>query len=139
MNLAETIVVSGTPRSGTSLMMRIFLEVLGADMILGEEWPRRFDGLQQRPHEGAGAFEYRQYLEENTEKGQKRKAALENTRDMNPNGFWEMAWSVRGCRWNPAQKPIFDRIEANPGTVCKIVSGGLARSPIYRESGIHAT
>lgn len=87
------IVVTGTPRSGTSIMMRTIADAIGSDRLVAAKWPGR------------------------------TRAA--KTRDMNPDGFWESRYTMRGITWHQG-------IEANAGKLTKVVSHGLARSnPAY--------
>jgi len=118
------IVVSGCPRSGTSLMMQCLRRALGKDRVMGAKFPpqaRRERALARAAHEHQRrTLEYVQQQMGDSERLQKAK-------DMNPKGFWECQYSVQGVQWHPG-------IEQNMGadTVCKIVSQGLARSnPAY--------
>lgn len=110
------IVVSGCPRSGTSLIMLLHKEALGEERIIGEEWPMdiKFGNKNKQ-----ACFDY---IRNKTNPDYLKH--LEETKQMNPNGFWECPWTVRGIQYT-ANTP-----EENK--VCKIVSQGLAASnPAY--------
>ncbi|MEM1208380.1 MAG: sulfotransferase [Planctomycetota bacterium] len=115
------IIVSGCPRSGTSLMMDLFREALGEGRIHGEKFPQRrhLDAMTTRQDgEPARLAQARKYVFEKQHPDWKEE--FEHSRKMNPNGFWEMRWTVQGIQWEP-EPPAAD-------SVCKIVSQGLARS-----------
>lgn len=107
------IVISGCPRSGTSLMMLLHKEALGEGRIIGSQWmgidPKYKDGHIKE------CVEYAKDKQNPTWKKEQ-----EQSKAMNPNGFWECPWTVRGVQWvqNPPEKD----------KVCKIVSQGLANS-----------
>lgn len=109
------IIVSGCPRSGTSLMMDLFRVALGEDRIIGAKFPQEPEPVERQ----AAAVEY--LRDSQSDDARQAKA---DARDMNPNGFWECRWSVRGIQWEPN--------EPDKNKVSKIVSQGLARSnPAY--------
>lgn len=127
------IIVSGCPRSGTSMMMRIMRDVFGEERILGEERPQ-----ERAIPDTTSATEIQQYIadkrkEKQPEDRQKR------ARDMNPNGYFEMAFSVRGVFYQPQHEDLLNEIVAEEKPrVCKIVSQGLARSdPRYIDKIIY--
>lgn len=118
------IVVSGCPRSGTSLMMLLLREALGEGRILGEKFPqeKRLEALTAAPIDGRHAW--RQY---NVEK--EGPELLAQARDMNPNGYWECPYTVRGLHWSPGKtQELEDLLKKDPPDICKVVSQGLARS-----------
>ena len=80
-------VVSGCPRSGTSLMMDIFRASLGQARIIGKKFPTERKVVRKNTDTEA-IFSYRQYLQQHSG----GRDAVE-VRDMNPEGFWEC------CRW----------------------------------------
>jgi hypothetical protein len=56
---------------------------------------------------------------------------VEIAKDLNPTGFWECPFTVRGVQFRPNREDQLKQLEAESKrnlTVCKIVSGGLAQS-----------
>jgi len=126
------IVVSGCPRSGTSLMTLCMIAALGEDRIIGEKYPheKKFKEMyKQHKNETDAQFTARMYY---TNKYPENSPEVnEKTKDMNPHGFWECAYTVRGIRYNPATKDLMQKIRSedpNKQYVMKVVSGGLLRS-----------
>jgi len=118
------IVVSGCPRSGTSMMMRIMQRAFGDERILGTKVPRK-----QTPLVPEGASEIKRYLMEKQHKKNPERKGEERTKRMNPNGYFEMAFCVKGVFWQPQYEEMLDGLLAEEQkSVCKIVSQGLARS-----------
>ena len=130
-------IVSGCPRSGTSMMTLILKTMLEPDgyEVLGEKFPQenRFDRKQRRrekkQNETAKQFELREYLMNNRpeiyikEKGEREtkiQEQLEETKKMNPMGFWECKYTVNGAQWHLGIDDI-----CTPKKICKIVSQGL--------------
>lgn len=106
------IVVSGCPRSGTSLMMLLLKEALGEDRVIGEKWP------MDKKHEDSHVDACANYLKLKNDPDY--KVNLEETKKMNPNGFWECSWTVNGIQWSdPA--PLKENF-------VKIVSQGLSKT-----------
>lgn len=127
------IVVSGCPRSGTSLMMNCLRHALGDDRILGHEFPSIENKLEKfnekKPHETEEQYQLRMYLSKKMNPDLEED--LEETKDLNPNGFWECTFSVRGVYFTPQFESFLEEMEfedENKLTVCKIVSQGLAQS-----------
>jgi len=102
----KVIVVSGQPRSGTSLMMQT-MSLLGLD-IWGDKYPQEVklaDILEEAPEE----------KHEEIKKNFKTK--LEHAKKMNPRGFYEVPGLVmRGFRELP---------EEHQGKVVKVIVDGL--------------
>lgn len=123
------LVVSGCPRSGTSLMMRLMRDALGEDRIIGSEFPQkdRLTWLGKTPE--TPEEECQHYIAK--KRNPDEKASLEKAIDMNPNGFWECPWTVSGIQWSKAMSAVVNGLR-NEGEhhqyVCKIVSQGLAKS-----------
>jgi len=126
------ITVSGCPRSGTSLMMDCLRIAFGDDRIIGHKFPqeqRIAIGLQKHDEETDEEFEARQYIREIVAPNAERDFKI--SKDMNPNGFWECRYSVRGIKWH-MNMPKLD------GQICKIVSQGLFNSnPEYIDKIIY--
>jgi hypothetical protein len=110
-------------------------EVYGEDKIHGSKFPnedqyvvKRFDG------ESDNHYRIRQYLMDKR-KPANADAISQHTKDMNPNGFWECQWSVRGIFYSFAFADELNEIENESDedlSVCKIVSQGLiASDPRY--------
>ena len=111
------IIVSGCPRSGTSLMMDCLRQALGDDRIIGKAFPFE-DRINQRAE-----TEIEKYIKKKYGIRTKDQEAVEKSKDMNPNGFWECRYTVQGVKWHRG----IDRV-CKPEMVCKIVSQGLAHS-----------
>ena len=107
--------------------MSCLKEGLSETRIVGLAFPMedRLRAMEtQRTKEQDGAFQARLYATK--ERRCQLKKELEQTRDMNPGGFWEHPlFSVSGIQFRPG-------ITNDPKKVLKIVSGGLAKSdPAY--------
>jgi hypothetical protein len=134
------IIVSGCPRSGTSVCMDIQREAHGEDAILGEKFPQENrkkamrELLEKKEDETYAEHSVRKYLlnkqleqEENQLTDDERK-----WRDMNPEGFWEMAFTVRGIIYTPMHKDVLNKVMNGEKKICKVVSQGLLWSdPMY--------
>lgn len=121
------LIVSGCPRSGTSLMMQILRSALGESRILGSQFPQE-KGEQRKkwrlPGETDAQYSYRQYALE-VEPGRD----LEKSKDLNPDGFWECPFTVPGVRYSFEHEDLLDSLlKEGDEKVCKIVSNGLAHS-----------
>jgi len=116
------IVVTGCPRSGTSLMMDCLRRALGDDRILGHKWPMqmRYEAaLERHPEEVDEHYAIRRWIVARTSSNYQERLGL--SKQMNPNGFWECRYTVPGIRWHLG-------IDCPPDKVCKVVSQGLAQS-----------
>lgn len=92
------IIVTGCPRSGTSIMMRSLYDAIGAEHFIASQWP---------------------------EKIKRGKKQADRIRDMNPDGFFECRYTVKGAQWHADIEDTRDKF-------CKIISKGVAKSnPIY--------
>jgi hypothetical protein len=127
-------IVSGCPRSGTSLMMDCMRVAFGDDRILGKKFPQERRELMkdQQAEESDHIYAIRQYLQE---KGKDENREEKDFEDMNPNGFWECQFSVQGVHWNignSAQLSNYLSETDEEKTICKIVSQGLVHTdPVY--------
>jgi len=127
-------IVSGCPRSGTSLMMLILGKALGEDRIIGKKFPqekRILSMMSARQDEDLVDYENRLALFELSQPEWRKD--LEESKDMNPNGFWECPFTVGGCYYTYRLKTVLDQIlvdkkEKKPPKICKIVSQGLINS-----------
>ena len=128
------IVISGCPRSGTSLLMDCMRHTFGDDRIMGAKFPQE-KNLQDKQYENEddNAFETRMHLSSifNKDKIEKAQKDFELIKDMNPNGFWECRYSVAGIKWHIGFKD-------NPKTIVKVVSQGLPQTdPRYVDKMIY--
>lgn len=109
----KMIVVSGCPRSGTSLMMDLLRVAFGKDRIVGSKFPQE-EG-KMRDDIPVGMKSMRAWLK-------KQQVKSKDFKDMNPKGFWECEYSVQGIVFNPRKEaPSSEKI-------VKIVSQGMAKS-----------
>lgn len=135
------IVVSGCPRSGTSLCMDIQRVAHGDDAILGEKFPQearramREEMRQRQDDEPEHEHRVRAYLMEKADKEHDLELDPdeERWRDMNPDGFWEMTFTVPGIIYRPIFREMMEKVRNGEETkICKVVSQGLmASDPIY--------
>jgi hypothetical protein len=135
-------VVSGCPRSGTSLMMDILRSVFGEERILGKKFPQE-EHIEEIESQGEDEsnehYEARMYLyDRNSDKEQLMKD-LEESKDMNPNGFWEMLYTVQGIQYRLGDVERLKKLlTEEKKSICKIVSQGLANSdPKYIDKMIY--
>jgi len=129
------IVISGCPRSGTSLMMDIMRETFGEGRIIGEKFPqeKRIKRQTERQEgETDQQWAVREYIMNKDGSKQKALAEFAETKDMNPNGFWECGYTVRGIQYvRPENAP-------KATDICKVVSQGLAQSnPQYIDKVVY--
>jgi len=125
-------VVSGCPRSGTSLMMDLMRVAYGKDRLLGKKFPQEEQIEQmkkQGDNESDAQYQTRMYVMSQRRDDEAVKKNLEHAKDMNPNGFWEMLYTVQGChyRFNDLDR-LDDLLKEETKSFCKIVSQGLAKS-----------
>jgi hypothetical protein len=121
------IVVSGCPRSGTSLMMQILRAALSEDRIFGNQFPQEAKRRRSQARvlrETDAQYAYRQYamtLDPNKDR--------EDYKDLNPDGFWECPFTVRGISFDFDHELLLDSLlKEGSQKICKLVSGGLAQS-----------
>ena len=143
----KMIVISGCPRSGTSLCMDAHRNMYGEDKIMGsgfldddpDEIMRKNQQahLESINHPGQRmAIEY--MMSRADDRFPQRKEARENrrqrkkeARDMNPNGFWEHPFTVNGIQYQPGFREELQESLETP-KILKVVSQGLmASDPIY--------
>jgi len=126
------VVVSGIPRSGTSLCMLCFSKAVGLDNIAGKKFPSEARiVLEKQDGESDARFNFRSYMHSRTVT-QDDIDDVNFSKDMNPNGFWEDGrFSVRGIHYGPM-------LESFDGKVGKIVSSGLANTdPRYMKRVVY--
>jgi len=140
MNRPGMILISGCPRSGTSVTMDIQRAAHGDDLILGHKFPQEQrqemlkEARQRLEDETDSDYSLRLYLMDKQialQEIQKRDEL--KYQDMNPEGFWEMEFSVQGIIYRHRWKRLFAKLLAGEEyRICKVVSQGLLNSdPIY--------
>ncbi|MBW2998291.1 sulfotransferase domain-containing protein [Candidatus Woesearchaeota archaeon] len=128
------LVISGCPRSGTSVCMDIQRVAHGEQNLLAQKFPQQFkkdpqkklENLQRRRGESEGQFKIRKYSMERQLKNKKQKE--DDFTDMNPEGFWEMEFTVKGIVYSPKYKETLKEVLNGKNYVCKVVSQGLLNS-----------
>jgi hypothetical protein len=128
------IVVSGCPRSGTSLMMDCHRIALGDDRVLCRRQPWEERKLTPGDSRWANILQYtlkkQQERQSKQAKAQTRKRQ-DKARRMNPKGFWECEFTMQGVTWRKG-------VDKLAGKVCKIVSQGLRKSnPAYIDKVVY--
>jgi hypothetical protein len=125
--------------------MDIFRLALGEDRMVAQKFPheendkRRARFTEKMENETDAAFEVRMYLysmrKADREHVAKRK---EHARNMNPNGFFEMDWSVRGIKYSIQFADQLKQMTETPIPFVKVVSQGLAQSdPRYIDKVVY--
>jgi len=134
------LVVSGCPRSGTSVNMDIQRVAHGDDAILGEKFPQesrkkaREEMLARIPEEFDHEFQVRRFLlsKELAQHETRQDPEKQKYVDMNPEGFWECAFSVQGIIYRPQFRGVLHKVRNGEFKVVKVVSQGLlASDPAY--------
>ena len=130
-------IISGCPRSGTSLMMDLMRESFGDERILGKKFPSEKNNIPKTKHETDAQYNARVYVDEHIKS--KRSDSLGNSKDMNPNGFWEMEYTVKGVKYDFNDRNRLEELKVeSPKSFCKIVSQGLSQSdPTYIDKIIY--
>ena len=126
-------VISGCPRSGTSLMMDIFRESLGEGRIIGNKFPAE-SRTESSASDDTPIMRYQKYVSNLQE-----PEDIGLIRDMNPEGFWECPFTVQGLAYRPGVSQLLKRAgsEDEP-SACKVVSQGLFQSnPVYIDSVVY--
>lgn len=123
----KSYVVSGTARSGTSLMMSILLNGLGKHRLIGYKFPQFEKYLDKLENETNHEHLIRLFNESNNPlfKEKKQKAY-----EMNPQGFWEdPSCVVSGLHYIPSKLKIINKIKnAKEPQVLKLDGRGLPKS-----------
>jgi hypothetical protein len=109
----------------------------GDDAILGEKFPQenrkkqKSDMLDQQENESDSHYRIRSYITQK-QLAMAPKEKDDKWHDMNPEGFWEMAFTVRGIIYQPQFKDVLQSILDGVKKICKVVSQGLlASDPMY--------
>lgn len=130
------VIVSGCPRSGTSLTMKLMEAILGENRILGDKFPQEKNALEERISslKGERSKRTKAYLHEAERRFKKQKEEIQErakrARDLNPNGFYECQYSVKGISYNYTDRENLLKYEKETEnlTCVKIVSQGLLSS-----------
>ena len=142
------ILVSGCPRSGTSVTMDILRKSLGEENIIGKRLTemgvdepecKQFDG------ERDAHFTVREYVFNKSRAESKSKITQEQLdqkskmKDLNPNGFWECQFTTGGISYNFGNRQqLTDLYKTGKNKVVKVVSQGLLKSdPKYIDKVIY--
>lgn len=134
------LVVSGCPRSGTSLCMDIQRVAHGDDAIMGSKFPQenrkkaREEMLARIDGELDHEYQVRRYLleKELLQFELQQDKQQQKYVDMNPEGFWECVFSVQGIIYRPMVRDILHQVRTGKFKVVKVVSQGLlASDPVY--------
>jgi hypothetical protein len=125
-------IVCGCPRSGTSLMMDLMRVTFGEDRILGKKFPQE-EHIEEMKEQGENESDYqyaaRMYVQSRLRNEEEILKDLEESKDMNPNGFWEMLYTVQGVHYRFFDAERMEKLlEEKEKSICKIVSQGLAGS-----------
>lgn len=134
-------VISGCPRSGTSLMMELMRTGYGDSRIIGTKFPREerlTKLLKKGESESQEKYNTRMYLFNRFQREKMEKESQRST-GMNPNGFWEMEYTTNGIYYRFEDIERLCKIkEEGKGSFCKIVSQGLYNSdPLYIDKVIY--
>jgi len=133
------LIISGCPRSGTSVQMDIHRAVFGEERILGAKFPqekrnKKGDEQEEVP-EGVSAIKKHMVGKQEVVLKAQGKEVGRDFKDMNPNGFWECSFTVRGIRHSTREQHLLDQLkieDKDEMTICKVVSQGmLASIPDY--------
>lgn len=130
------IVISGCPRSGTSLMTNLIQTGLddGRKRLVGSQFMgiKEEGKFQKIPNEPKNVTNCRKYIQTLWPKN-KINENVESSVDMNPDGFWECKYTVGGCFYQFNNKDDLAKFELEKqglekDSICKIVSQGLVNS-----------
>lgn len=119
------IIISGCPRSGTSLMMDLMRKTFGEDRIIGDKFPQeKATKVRRRKSDTDKTFAFAEYAAEDALK--RAQEQLKVSKDLNPNGFWECPFTIRGVGYRLGTADLIRRIENEESpSICKVVSQGL--------------
>lgn len=145
--MKKYIVVSGCPRSGTSITSKMVRSAIGKDRWFGEKFLRKKPPMEiqeknkkeQRKHDPVAQYFYERNEKLKKEGGPERAKRTEKRRakmeQMNPTGFYECPWTVPGIKYSTKWH---NKLHGDgPRQGVKIVCTGLAVSdPMYVDSVI---
>ena len=131
------IVISGVPRSGTSVCTNIVLEMLGEDRLIGSKFMGRDEKKERKLPPLRTLTPIQEYTKNKRIVGRGLPIAgrvakdrdFEEMKDMNPKGFYECPFTVHGLFWRPQVHELMKRVDdLENEPFCKIVSNGLLKS-----------
>lgn len=139
----KLIIISGCPRSGTSLMMDCLRNMLkdGENRLIGYKFPMQFQRNQwevKRENETTDEYNIRMYID--SVMNPDIKNVIAKSIELNPNGFFEHHnFSVKGLNYNFDTIPIIkDFQNSHDKKFAKIVSQGLNQTcPEYIDRVIY--
>jgi hypothetical protein len=110
--------------------MDILREIFGDDLILGYKFPQRQRWEELEKSLAKEEDSLRKYVLEKLKlEIESNNKDFQETMDMNPNGFWECAFSVQGIRYLRHMRDELNDAVENPKIV-KVVSQGLLSSDV---------
>lgn len=126
------IAVSGCPRSGTSVMMLCMRELVGEEQVIGTRFPQE-ERMERMRRRGPGETEahYRARLYSLDRQNPHWEEELQESKDLNPAGFWECPWTVRGVKYLRGMREEWEKADSEK-VVCKVVSQGLPGSNVEK-------
>jgi len=123
------ITVCGCPRSGTSLMMDILRLGLGREHLIGGDVvpdEKRLADRDRRVMETGTPIE----IYDLSKISPQRRERMERARCMNPKGFYECNFTVRGVYWGMNVSELYKRVkDAGERDFIKIVPSGIINTP----------
>ncbi len=136
------LIISGCPRSGTSVQMDIHRAVFGEERILGAKFPQEKRNKENQ-EEASDISAVRNYMSDKQailSKAQGKETGRD-FKDMNPNGFWECSFTVQGIKHSVGSQYLLNHLkleDKDEMTICKVVSQGLLPSiPDYIDKIIY--
>ncbi len=106
-------------------MTLIMRTIFGDESIAGYKWPMEIFNLPKLPDENEHSYKCREWV---ARKKHEKRLEDKKYKDMNPDGFWEGAWTVAGLRISLANQDFVREQNKKGSHICKIVSGGLRKS-----------
>ena len=131
----KAIALVGVPRSGTSLGMLVLIPMLGEHRLVGSKFMGRDEQKSMQ-----GAIPKLSPIQEYNREKQKSKRQFvrplpdktkdfESMKDMNPEGFNECQFTVKGMTWSNQTADIFKKMDSmNEEPFMKLVCSGIANT-----------
>lgn len=137
LSMGGFLVISGCPRSGTSVCTDIHRQSYGEDRFLGAKFPQktRQDVIEEQieNEENPNIKQIRVYAQKKFH----TNAPEEDYKDLNPLGFWEHHFTTGGIYFLPRFKDELKEV-LNEFKIIKVVSQALSRTnPIYVNRIVH--
>jgi hypothetical protein len=144
--MIKSILIAGTPRSGTSLKMLIHCGLLGEHRMIGskfmgrDEAPAKRDAPPVRTLRPIQEYNKNKRIAERGKNIVKRglpvsgkwddgKKDLEEMQDMNPDGFCECAFTVKGFFYSPRLSKLYKKVmDMKESPFIKVVSNGFPQT-----------